>query len=247
LSPTRSSKPATAKPATARAKASKARKQPAAKSKATASSKKKAAPRARGAPAKATAKAAGKAARGRAPATPPTAANPAQVRRDAEAYKLALADYTACMELLQKKDWQQASRALAAFIGSHRREQELNERARMYLRVCGQHLDADSMKPESLDDRCYLAVVLANEGNYDSALRQLDKALKEHPDSDKVLYLKSSTLALKGDRRRALDALRKAIGKDDRNRIYAANNPDFARLRDDEEFITLTTREDEER
>ncbi len=195
---------------------------------------------------KAPAQAAAAPAGGKAPAAA-AGPSPERARQEAAQYKEALAAYAGCMELLQKKDWKQASRALASFISTHQKERELNERARMYLRVCGQHLDASNLKLETLDDHCYVAVVLSNDGEYDTALKHLDRALRHTPESDKAMYLRASTLALKGDRRRALEALRKAISLDDRNRIYAANNPDFSSLRDDEEFITLTTREDEER
>ncbi|MFQ5669379.1 MAG: tetratricopeptide repeat protein [Acidobacteriota bacterium] len=161
-------------------------------------------------------------------------------------YQEALARYSQCLELLQKKDWKQASRALADFISRHGGEQELSERARMYLRICSQQLDSNSFSPQSFDDLCFLAVILANKGEFREALTHLKGALAKRPDSDKAFYLQAATYALKRDRRKALDALKHAIALDDRNRIYAANNPDFGCLRDDEEFITLTTREDEE-
>jgi len=156
----------------------------------------------------------------------------ARSRQEAEEYQQALAVYGTCLELLQKRDWEGASRALADFVSHHGRESELAQRARTYLRVCAQHLDSKSVQPKDFNDRCYTAVILANK--------------QERPRSSQAHYLKASTLALKGERRGALDALKTAIEMEDRNRIYAANNPDFAGLRDDEEFITLTTREDEE-
>jgi tetratricopeptide (TPR) repeat protein len=183
-----------------------------------------------------------------APALPgqPSAEALARSRQEAEDYQKALAAYAHCLELLQNRHWEAASRALAEFTSHHGRERELAQRARTYLRVCAQHLDSKSMQPKDFDGRCYLAVVLANKGEYKEALATLAQALEERPNSDKVFYLMASTKALKGDRRGALDALEKAIALDERNRIWAANNPDFAGLRDDEEFITLTTREDEE-
>jgi tetratricopeptide (TPR) repeat protein len=167
-------------------------------------------------------------------------------RKEAEEYQLALTAYGTCLELLQKRDWEGASRALADFGSHHGRESELAQRARTYLRVCAQHLDSKSVQPKDFNDRCYTALILANKGEYKEALTMLDEALQERPRSSKAHYLKASTLALMGERRGALDALKTAIEMEDRNRIYAANNPDFAGLRDDEEFITLTTREDEE-
>ena len=160
-------------------------------------------------------------------------------------YKEAKDAYARSVALLHQKDWAAASRALVDFLSDYSRERELAERARMYLRVCGQHLDT-SGEPKSFDDRYYLAVVLSNRGELDRALTVIEMALKDRPGSRKTQYLKASTLALKRSRREALTALARAIELDDQNRIYAANDSDFASLRDDEEFITLTTREDDE-
>ena len=161
-------------------------------------------------------------------------------------YKEAKDAYSRGITLLQEKDWAGASRALADFLADYSRERELAERARMYLRVCGQHLDTGDAAPKTFDDRYYLAVVLSNRGELNRALEVVEDALAGRPDSRKAQYLKASILALKRSRRAALDALARAIELDDQNRIYAANDPDFSGLRDDEEFITLTTREDDE-
>jgi tetratricopeptide (TPR) repeat protein len=177
-----------------------------------------------------------------------TGARPAHVperRWEAADYQRAIKSYTTCLDLVQKKSWEQATRSLAAFIAEFAAERELAERARMYLRVCAQHLDAHDMTPKDFDEACYLAVILANQGEYARALQALDKALAERPASDRAHYLRASTLTLHGDRPAALAALRRAIEIDDRNRVGASQDPDFRVLHDDEEFITLTTREDE--
>jgi tetratricopeptide (TPR) repeat protein len=173
-------------------------------------------------------------------------ADPVPERRwEAADYQRAIKSYSACLELVQRKGWQQASRSLADFIAEFAAERELAERARMYLRVCAQHLDAHDMTPKDFDEACYLAVVLANQGEYARALKALDMALAERPGSDRAHYLRASTLTLHGDRPAALAALRRAIELEDRNRVCASQDPDFRVLHDDEEFITLTTREDE--
>ena len=182
----------------------------------------------------------------RPPATGQTPPSAQITERNAEEYKKALSAYATGLELLQQKDWRGASRALAEFVADHTKERELSERARMYLRICAQHLDSNSLQPETFEDRCYLAVLQANKGDYKEALENLEQALEEQPGSEKAFYLKASTLALKGDRAAALQALGRSIALDEQNRIYAANNPDFNALHDDEEFITLTTREDED-
>jgi tetratricopeptide (TPR) repeat protein len=167
-------------------------------------------------------------------------------RRSAGSYKLALKAYAEAMALVQKKAWKEAAGLLADFISHHARERELCQRARTYLRVCSSHMNESQEKLERVEDFCLLATVRSNDGNHKEALSLLDRALERKPEDRRALYLKASTLALMGERRAALKTLSQSIQADEQNRIYAANSPDFADLRDDEEFITMTTREDEE-
>lgn len=173
------------------------------------------------------------------PATPTS-------RRTAGSYKVALKVYAKAMALVQKKSWKEAAGLLADFIAQHGRERELCQRARTYLRVCSSHMNESQATLERVEDFCLLATVRSNDGDQKEALALLEQALQRRPDDRRALYLKASTLALMGERRAALTALDKSIQADEQNRIYAANSPDFADLRDDEEFITMTTREDEE-
>jgi hypothetical protein len=167
-------------------------------------------------------------------------------RRTAGSYKVALKVYAEAMALVQKKNWKDAAGMLADFIAQHGRERELCQRARTYLRVCSSHMNESQETLERVEDFCLLATVRSNDGKQKEALDLLERALQRRPDDRRALYLKASTLALMGERRAALTALHQSIQADEQNRIYAANSPDFADLRDDEEFITMTTREDEE-
>ena len=167
-------------------------------------------------------------------------------RPRAESYKEALKVYADAMALIQKKEWKPAAGILADFVSRHARERELCQRARTYLRVCGAHMNVMDETPDTVEGFLLLATVRSNDGDLKTALTLLNQALKSFPDDYKLLYLQASTLALTGDHRASLKALARSITADEQNRIYATNSPDFADLRDDEEFITLTTREDEE-
>jgi len=167
-------------------------------------------------------------------------------RRQAESYQEALKLYAEAMALLQKKEWKPAAGILADFVSRHARERELCQRARTYLRVCTAHMNTMDQTPDTVEGFLLRATVRSNDGDLKAALTLLNQGLKHFPQDHKLLYLKASTLALTGDHRASLRTLAKSIAADEQNRIYAANSPDFADLRDDEEFITLTTREDEE-
>jgi len=71
-----------------------------------------------------------------------------------------------------------------------------------------------------------------------------EESLAGDPGSDKILYAIAAVRALKGDRGGAIDYLRKAVAADDRNRIYALNDPDFDSIRDEPEFIDLVEPEE---
>jgi eukaryotic-like serine/threonine-protein kinase len=91
--------------------------------------------------------------------------------------------------------------------------------------------------PETLSS---LAVYLAKAGDVDGAARQLQAALSLAPADVKVLYKAAVVHALCGRRKEALAALATALDRG-YSRQLAAQEEDFAALRDDPQFSQLTT------
>jgi tetratricopeptide (TPR) repeat protein len=90
-----------------------------------------------------------------------------------------------------------------------------------------------------VDELYFQAVLSSNEGKYDEALSLFERALREHPDSPKVLYARASTWALKGNSEAAVGDLRRAIAADPKVRFQAANDPDFEPIREEPAFIDI--------
>jgi tetratricopeptide (TPR) repeat protein len=154
-------------------------------------------------------------------------------------HEKALKEFERGVTLLQKQSYSEALERFQAIVGSFPQEKELTDRANVYLRICRNLLDSKDPQPRRPEDFFYHGVIRANEADYEEAVRLLEKALQAAPKDEKVHYVLASTLALKGERREALEHLREAIELNTTNRIYARNDPDFEPLRDDENFQNL--------
>jgi mannose-6-phosphate isomerase-like protein (cupin superfamily) len=79
------------------------------------------------------------------------------------------------------------------------------------------------------------ALPAMREGDYDTARRLLEDGLKEN-DAPVMHYQLACVEALAGNRERALDELRIAVNGNDRYRVHALTDEDFASIRDDPRF-----------
>ena len=154
-------------------------------------------------------------------------------------HEKALKEFERGVGLLQKQSYSEALERFQAIVDSFPQEKELIDRANVYRKICRNLLDRKDPQPRRPEEFFYYGVIRANEADYEEAVRLLEKALQAAPKDEKVHYVLASTLALKGERREALEHLREAIDLNTTNRIYARNDPDFEPLRDDENFQNL--------
>lgn len=178
------------------------------------------------------ARAAGATRRG-APAAPPKP-------RWSEQYEKAVGEYGRAMHELHGRNWPEARRLfeeLALRYAESPDLMDITDRARTYLRACSRHLDAPA--PGGALDAFLLGVYHSNRGEYDEAIELFEKALPEAGEPDKVLYALAAARSQKGDRTGAIETLKQAIQRDDRNRVCALNDQDFDPIRDEPEFIDL--------
>ena len=154
-------------------------------------------------------------------------------------HEKALKEFERGVQLLQKQSYAEARTHFQTIVDSHGHEKELLDRARAYARICEGLGDRREPQPRRPEDYFYFGVIKANEADYEGAVRFLEKALQATPKDEKVHYVLASTLALKGERREALEHLKTAIELNATNRIYARNDPDFEPLRDDESYQNL--------
>ena len=156
-----------------------------------------------------------------------------------EQYEKALESSSAAVELLHKRQYEQARDQFLNIASSNSDEPTLVDRARTYALICDQRMAPPQDSPESADDFYYRAVLLANDGDYDDALPLFERALVGMPNSPKVLYARASTWALKGNAEAAVADLRRAITADPQVRFQAANDPDFEPIREEPAFIDI--------
>jgi tetratricopeptide (TPR) repeat protein len=88
-------------------------------------------------------------------------------------------------------------------------------------------------------EAAFSAAPLAKEGRYDEAVEAMLAEAKDYPDSAGFLYNLACFEALAGQADAALEHLSRAAELEERFRGYAAEDSDFASLRDDPRFATV--------
>jgi|CXWL01.1.fsa_nt_gi tetratricopeptide (TPR) repeat protein len=113
---------------------------------------------------------------------------------------------------------------------------ELAHRARQFQSVCRR--DTGATEPLGGDDPYLLAVYEKNRGNLARALELARTGSRDDQD-ERFAYLVASIHALAARATEAKQALGKAIDMNRKNRVYAYHDPDFAALRESEDFAPL--------
>ncbi len=169
----------------------------------------------------------------------PAPERPPRLLRDSKSTTSALGLLEKAIKLIYYKDFRRARAELSALIENHPTEIEIVARARSYQQICERE-EAAQRKPAAPNDQIYtLGIVEHNRGNYDAAIAHFRQMLARFPDADYVYYSIAASLALKGEHGQALENLRKAVGLNEANRVYARNDSDFNSLHENREFADL--------
>jgi tetratricopeptide (TPR) repeat protein len=169
-----------------------------------------------------------------APATP----------RYSEQYERALKEYERGTGLIQKRSFAEAKQAFEGLIEKFSDEREICDRSRHYLAICNERLHPKTAKPVDVADHFHLGVFHLNRADADSAIKEFQRALEKDAHSEMIHYGIASAFAMSGDKGRAIASLKEAIRLNEKNRIYAQNDPDFDSVRDEHEFIQLVEPEE---
>lgn len=165
-------------------------------------------------------------------AAPPAA--PAAPRKPG--FYEAVAVYERGVQALQRHDYDGAAAHFRTVLEKYPSEQELLERARLYLRVCERETERQPAAPKTPEERVYAATVALNSGDHTGALDHLQRALGEDPDSDHAHYIMAVALGMRGRHNEAFDHLRRAIALNPDNRGLAREDPDLESLRGQQQF-----------
>lgn len=157
-------------------------------------------------------------------------------------YQKALSAYGEAMKEFHKGKFTKAIETLRVFIEKYPSERELVDRAQIYLSISKEREKEkkETIPLKTFDDHYQYSVYKINNGNYEEALKLLEKALKMNPEEAKVYYLMANIYCLMGQTDLCLENLKKAIQMDKFFRILAQNEVDFQPLWEDKKFKLIT-------
>lgn len=151
-------------------------------------------------------------------------------------YQKALAAYTQAMKAFHKGDYQRASALLEAFLEMFPSEKELVDRAEIYLSICKSRLEKKTIPLRTFEDCYQQGVYQLNQGNYEDALKLLEKTLEMRPNEGKVYYLSALAYCLLDQEDPCLENLKKAIQLDKYFKILAQNEVGFGSYWENKKF-----------
>jgi len=157
-----------------------------------------------------------------------------------DAYEKALSAYGEAVKEFKKGRLDKAKELFLAFPEKYNSEKELVDRARVYLKIIEEREKKETISLKTSDDYFFYSVYKINSGDYEEALRTLEKALALGHEEGRVHYLMANAYVRQGKNEEAMEALKKAFQKDKFYKILAQNETDFEPLWEDKKFKLLT-------
>jgi tetratricopeptide (TPR) repeat protein len=127
-----------------------------------------------------------------------------------------------------QKKWK-AAEELFARVLDETDQVEFANRARRYVEMCHQQLEAATSAPRDTDP-FLMAVYERNRGNLEAALDLCGRAGRQSKD-ERFAYLAAALLAVMGEEDKAAKMLVQAIELNPKNRVHAYHDSDFESLR----------------
>ena len=155
-------------------------------------------------------------------------------------FQKVLTAYDQAMKVFHKGDCVKALELLKTFIEKHPSEKELVDRARIYRTICQAKSKKEKINLKTFEDHYQFGVYKVNQGDYEEALKALDKAREMKPKEAKIPYLMADVYCLMEEKEECLAHLKKAIQMDKYFSILAQNESDFESLREDKKFKLIT-------
>ena len=144
----------------------------------------------------------------------------------------ALGVYERGLAAVQRRDFPDAVTAFQELLDGHPEARELQERSRLYLRVCERET-ARPVPPESPEELVYAATVALNNGALDESLSHLQQAVEQDAGDERAHYMLAVVYAQTNRPDLATTHLAKAVELEPENRTLARHEADFETLRKD--------------
>jgi tetratricopeptide (TPR) repeat protein len=167
-------------------------------------------------------------------------APPAPKKPPAPGTLAAVRAFEQALRLFNRHDYGSAKSAFEDLQTKFGDEAEVVARARTYLAVCEQRLGRAPAAPRNADALYDQGIFEFNRGAFREAIELFEKALRVEPRADHAFYSLAAAHARLNDSPKALDALRRAIAIRPVHRPHARRDLDFANLRSNEEFQSVT-------
>lgn len=146
--------------------------------------------------------------------------------------------YDEALALFHQQKFQRAKQELEKVLEGP--SKELADRARMHIKIAEQRMKpTQEHAPRTAEDHYQRGVAMMNLGRWDEARESLDKARKQAPKADHIVYALAALDCLTGEADSALANLKIAIELRAANRYHARNDEDFAFLQEDPRFTEL--------
>jgi tetratricopeptide (TPR) repeat protein len=146
--------------------------------------------------------------------------------------------YDEALALFHQQKFQRAKQELEKVLTGP--SKELVDRARMHIRIAEQRMSpTQEQNPRTAEEHYQRGVAMMNLGRWDEARESLDRAHKQAPKSDHIIYALAALDCLTGEADAALANLKIAIELRPANRYHARNDEDFAFLQEDPRFTEL--------
>ncbi len=161
-------------------------------------------------------------------------------RAKKDEYQKVLAAFGQAVKEFHKGDFDRAVEHLEGFIEKFPSEAEVVDRARMYLAIARKKMKKESPALKGFEDYCHYGIIRINQGDYEGAVKLLQKASEYKEKEGLVYYLLADVHCLMGQPEAGLDYLKKAVQKDKVFSTLAQNEPDFEPFWDDKKFKLIT-------
>ncbi len=155
-------------------------------------------------------------------------------------YEKALDAFTQAMKAFHKGEFGKATELLKTFVEKFASERELIDRAQVYLEICASREKKEKVQLSTFEDYYYYSIYKINQGEYEEALKLLEKARDMNPKEGKIPYLMADAYCLMGEQEQCLEHLKKAIQLDKFFSTLAQNESDFEPLWEDKKFKLIT-------
>jgi len=154
-------------------------------------------------------------------------------------FQKALAAFGHAVREFHKGEMDKATELLQDFIKKFPNDREFVDRARIYLTLAERRPRREALPLKSLEDHLQASVYKINQGDFEGALRTLEKALEFKAEEGRVHYLMADAYMLMNQPEPALENLKKAVQKDKLYSTLAQNESDFEPLWEDKKFRLL--------